>query len=84
MFTPQTFASILPEILILVLGILILVFEPFWKEDQRRNVGWLTAGGLLIAMVVSLLFGRPGEPASMLGGMIRFDWLGFFFKMMFM
>lgn len=84
MYTPQTFASILPEILILTIGILILIFEPFWKEEKRRNAGWLTAGGLFVAMTVSLLFARPGEPTSMLGGMIRFDWLGFFFKMLFM
>lgn len=84
MYTPQTFASILPELLILVLGISILIFEPFWKEDQRRNAGWLTAGGLFAAMIISLLFARPGEPTAVLGGMIRFDWLGFFFKMMFM
>ncbi|MEK6754344.1 MAG: NADH-quinone oxidoreductase subunit N [Chloroflexota bacterium] len=84
MFTSQIFASILPEILILVLGILILVFEPFWKEDQRRNAGWFTAGGLFIAIIISLLFGQPGEPTSVLGGMIRFDWLGFFFKILFM
>ncbi len=84
MFTSQIFASILPEILILTLGILILIFEPFWKEDQRRNAGWLTAGGLFIAIIISLLFGQPGEPTSVLGGMIRFDWLGFFFKILFM
>lgn len=84
MFTPITFASILPEILILALGLLILIFEPFWKEDQRRNAGWLTAGGLLVTMIVSLLFGRPGDPTATLGGMIRFDWLGFFLKMLFM
>ena len=84
MFTSQIFASILPEILILVLGVLILIVEPFWKEDQRRNAGWLTAGGLFAAIIISLLFGQPGEPVSVLGGMIRFDWLGFFFKMLFM
>ncbi|HLO33529.1 MAG TPA: NADH-quinone oxidoreductase subunit N [Anaerolineales bacterium] len=84
MFTATTFASILPEILILTLGVLILIVEPFWKEEQRRNVGWLTSGGLLIAMVISLLFGQPGEPTTTLGGMVRFDWLGFFFKMLFM
>lgn len=84
MFTPQIFASILPEILILILGMVLLIVEPFWKEEQRRNVGWLTAGGLVLAMLVSLLFGRPGEPVSVLGGMIRFDWFGFFFKLLFM
>ena len=84
MFTSTLFASILPEILILIIGMLILIVEPFWKQEQRRNVGWLTAGGLLLAMVISLLFGQPGEPTATLGGMIRFDWLGFFFKMLFM
>jgi NADH-quinone oxidoreductase subunit N len=84
MFTSTTFASILPETLILILGILVLVVEPFWKEEQRRNVGWLTAGGLFVAMLISFLFGQPGDPTTTLGGMIRFDWLGFFFKMLFM
>ena len=84
MFTSTAFASILPEILILIVGILLLVIEPFWKEEQRRNVGWLTAGGLLVSMILSLLFGQPGEPVTTLGGMVRFDWLGFFFKQLFM
>jgi len=84
MFTSTMFASILPEILILTIAILVLVVEPFWKEEKRRNVGWLTAGGLLAAMVISFLFGQPGDPITTLGGMVRFDWLGFFFKMLFM
>jgi len=84
MFTSTMIASILPEILILILGMLVLIVEPFWKEEKRRNVGWLTAGGLFATMIISLLFGQPGEPTSTLGGMIRFDWLGFFFKQLFM
>lgn len=84
MFTTTTFASILPEILILTIGLLVLIFEPFWKDEQKRSAGWLTAGGLFIAMILSLLFGRPSEPVATLGGMIRFDWLGFFLKMLFM
>jgi NADH-quinone oxidoreductase subunit N len=77
------FMAILPEILLLVLGMLLLVLEPFWKSEDHRNAGWLTAGGLLAIMAVSLLAGRPGEPTTVFGGMLRFDWLGFFFKMMF-
>ncbi len=84
MFTPIMFASILPEILILALAVILLVVEPFWKEDQRRNAGWLTAGGLFVIIIVSLLFGQPGEPTAVFGNMIRFDWLGFFFKILFM
>jgi NADH-quinone oxidoreductase subunit N len=84
MFTPLMFASILPEILILALAVILLCVEPFWKEDQRRNAGWLTAGGLFVTIIVSLLFGQPGEPTAVFGNMIRFDWLGFFFKILFM
>jgi len=75
---------ILPEIFILALAILILILEPFWKAEDRRPLGWLTAGGLLLTVVVSLLFAQPAAPISVLGGMLRFDWLGFFFKMLFL
>ncbi|MFZ5908997.1 MAG: NADH-quinone oxidoreductase subunit N, partial [Chloroflexota bacterium] len=82
-YTPTIFLSILPELLLLVLGVLLLVVEPFWKQENRRNAGWMTAGGLLAILVVSLFAGRPGEPVLVFGGMLRYDWLGFFFKMMF-
>ncbi|MBN1450138.1 MAG: NADH-quinone oxidoreductase subunit N [Anaerolineales bacterium] len=82
-YTPTMFLSILPEILLLVLGVLLLVIEPFWKGEKHRNAGWLTAGGLLAIMAISLFAGRPGEPTSVFGGMLRYDWLGFFFKMLF-
>ena len=67
-YTPTMFLSILPEILILILGVLLLIVEPFWKGDDRRNAGWMTAGGLLAVMAVSLLAGRPGEPTTVFGG----------------
>ncbi|MCS6994990.1 MAG: NADH-quinone oxidoreductase subunit N [Anaerolineales bacterium] len=75
--------AVLPEILILVVGILVLVLDPFWKKDEQRrvNLGWLTAGGLTVALVLSLLLDRPADPALAWGGMVRFDWLAFVFKM---
>jgi len=83
MFTSTTFLSILPETLILILGVILLIVEPFLKEERRRNLGWLTAGGLLVILAASVLVGRPADPSTTFGNTIRFDWLGFFFKMLF-
>src|SRR5512140_1911882 len=84
MFSSLTFLSILPESLVLILAIIVLVVEPFWREQRRRDLGWLTAIGLFVIIVISILFGRPGDPSATFGNMIRFDWLGFFFKMLFL
>ena len=76
--------AILPELLLLTLAVILLVVEPFWKTEDRRNTGWLTFGGLIVSLIVSLLFARPaGDPQSVFGGMLRFDWYSFFFKMLF-
>ncbi len=83
MFTSTAFLSILPETLILILGVILLIVEPFWKEERRRDLGWLTAGGLLAILIISLLIARPSDPVMTFGNMIRFDWLGFFFEMLF-
>ena len=84
-FVPSNILAILPEILLLSLGVLVLVLDPFWKEENRRlNLGWLTAGGLFAILALSLAVARPGaEPALVFGGMLRYDLLGFAFKMLF-
>jgi NADH-quinone oxidoreductase subunit N len=76
---------ILSEILLLALGVLILIIDPFLRKDASRRpfLGWFTLGGLLIIVFLSLIFGRPAEPVLVFGGMLRFDWLGFVFKMFF-
>lgn len=81
-----TVLPILPEVLLLTLGILILIIDPFMKKDTVRRpfLGWFTAIGLLLILCVSILFGRPAAPALVFGGMLRFDWIGFLFKMLFL
>jgi NADH-quinone oxidoreductase subunit N len=76
---------LLPEILLLTLGILILIIDPFLRKDASRRpfLGWFTTGGLLFIIILSLLFARPADPIFVFGGMLRFDWLGFVFKMFF-
>ncbi|KAF0106142.1 MAG: NADH-quinone oxidoreductase subunit N [Anaerolineaceae bacterium] len=81
-----TILPILPELLLLALGILILTLDPFLKKDEARRpfLGWFTVASLLAALTVSLLLARPAGAALAFGGMIRFDWLGFLFKMFFL
>ena len=83
MYTPTMLLAILPELLLLSLGMILLIVEPFWKVENRRNAGWLTAGGLLAILVICLLFARPSGAQTVFGGMLRFDLFGFFFKMLF-
>ncbi len=83
-FTQPMILAILPEILLLALALLLLILEPFWKGARRRNTGWLTAGGFVAILLISLFVARPGETTTVFGGMLRFDWLGFFFKMLFL
>ncbi|MDP3184644.1 MAG: hypothetical protein Q8M58_05170, partial [Anaerolineales bacterium] len=59
-FVPSNVLAILPETLLLALGLLVLTLDPFWKEASRRlNLGWLTTGGLLVILAVSLALARP-------------------------
>src|SRR5512138_3023802 len=83
MFSSVAFLSILPESLVLILAVIILAVEPFWREQRRRNLGWLTAIGLFFTLAISVAVARPSAPVATFGNMIRFDWLGFFFKMLF-
>jgi len=84
---PSAVPAILPEILLLVLGILVLVADPFWKKDESRRagLGWLTTCGLLAILVVTIFLARPGsESQPFFGGMLRHDWLAFVFKIFFL
>jgi NADH-quinone oxidoreductase subunit N len=82
---PSIFIVILPEILLVVLVGLVLLFDILWKEEQRRNLGWLTLSGLGIIFISALFLARPGDEAQLVwGGMIRHDWLGFVFKLIFL
>jgi NADH-quinone oxidoreductase subunit N len=77
---------VFPEILLLALGVLILTLDPFLKKDSNRRLflGWFTTIGLLVILTVSLIFARPSAPTLVFGGMLRFDWMGFLFKMFFL
>ncbi len=84
-FEPVMIAAILPETLVLVLAVIVLAVDLAWQFESKRNLGWLTAGGLAVILVISLLVDRPGTGSQALwGGMVRYDWLAFTFKMLFL
>src|SRR5450759_5596989 len=76
---------IFPEIMLLAMSVLVLVLDPFQKQvaNRRTFLGMFTAIVLLFTFVLSLIFGRPSDPILVFGGMLRFDWLGFLFEMLF-
>lgn len=77
----QMILAILPELLLLVLAGAVLVVDILLSEEHKRYLGWLTAGGLGVILIITLLASRPSvEPVILWGGMLRFDWLAFVFK----
>ena len=82
--TSTMILAILPEILLLVVAGLVLVFDAIWSDEKRRALGWVTAFGLVLVLALGLAFASPDSSGQLLwGGMIRHDWAGFIFKMLF-
>ncbi len=77
--------AILPEIGLVVLAAVVLSLDLIWHDQRCRNLGWFTAGGMLLIGAASVLFARPGpEPLLVFGGMLRFDQVGFVFRILFL
>lgn len=76
--------AVLPEIGLAVLALIVLVFDLAWRGKEKRGLGWLTAGGLVVVFLITLIFSRPGgESVQVWGGMLRHDWLSYSFTLLF-
>jgi len=77
--------AILPEIGLVVLALIVLLYDLVWQGEKKRSLGWLTAGGIAIVFLITVVFSRPGEESELIwGGMLRHDWLGFSFTLLFL
>ncbi len=77
--------AVIPEISLLVLVAVVFVVDLLVSEKRRGLLAWLTAGGIAITFVLTLLFAQPGAaPEVLWGGMLRHDWLAFVFKLLFL
>ena len=52
--------AILPEILILILGLLVLAVDLALPEKRRGVLGWITAGGLALIIGVGNFIWQTG------------------------
>jgi NADH-quinone oxidoreductase subunit N len=78
-------AAILPELGLIVLLALVLVLDLAGRQRVRPYLGWITAAGLVVILILSALLARPGaEPSLVWGGMLRFDGAGFVFRLIFL
>jgi len=76
--------SILPEILLLVLVIVVLAADLFWRAGHQY-LGWLTFAGLALTLVAAMVYSRPAGASSLVfGGMLRHDWPAFSFQVVFL
>ena len=77
--------AILPEIGLAVLGLIVLAYDLARRSNEKRGLGWLTAGGIAIVFLLTVIFSRPGEqPVEVWGGMLVHDWLNFSFTLLFL
>jgi NADH-quinone oxidoreductase subunit N len=84
-FEPSTLLIVLPEILLLVLAGVILIVSLASQRSSGMLLAWLTALGLTGILIITLLYGQPGENEVLIfGGMLRHDWMAFSFKVLFL
>jgi len=77
------FIPILPQILVLGLAMLILILALILPREQHRNLGWITAVGLGLVVILSLP-AIPKQHVSLAwGGMVSHDWMSFSFGWLF-
>jgi len=82
-FTPSMMLAILPEITLLVLAGLLLLVDAVWRKSAQRSLGWLTAAGLMVVMMLAVIFSKPDASQGLIfGGMLRHDWPAFTFKIL--
>ncbi len=82
------YLALVPELLLIILAAVVLVYGRQPVGDRRRKVGLMTAWGLFAILLVTAglsFFGVPGSsPTEIWGGMFRNDLVTLVFRTMFL
>lgn len=85
--------ALVPELSLLILLAIVLLYDRLIKPEERRRIGLLTAWGAFITLLITFgLWLGLDEPTSLTGigeslvwgGMIRFDMVALVFRVMFL
>ncbi len=85
----ESIFAITPEILLLLLAIIVLLYDHSLKPGERRTIGLISAWGgfatLLVTLGIWIFLDQPGaEPVLYWGGMISQDLVTLVFRIMFL
>jgi len=85
----EAILAIAPEICLLILAVIVLLYDRALKPSERRNPALITAWGtfavILITLGIWLILGEPSDtPTQYWGGMISQDLYTFIFRLIFL
>ncbi|MGW8319630.1 MAG: NADH-quinone oxidoreductase subunit N [Candidatus Promineifilaceae bacterium] len=87
--TLNSILALTPELALLILATVVLLYDRALKPEQRRNMGLITAWGAFIILLgtvaIWLFLDEPAQqPEIFWGGMIRSDEVTLVFRIMFL
>ena len=78
----ESFFRILPEVILIVTGVIVMVIEPLLaRSASRKPLGWLTIVGVLAAIYASLQQ-QLLPPGSAYNGLVQTDAFSIFFHIL--
>lgn len=83
-FETSNLLAILPEIGLVVLAALVLIFDLVRQRKRSRDLGLLAFGGLILIIGLAIVFSRPAESQLLFGGMLRSDAASYIFRLIFL
>lgn len=82
-FSIEMTISLLPEIGLSLLVLILLAFSLFKKEKINASIGWITAAGFALLLILTAVFVRPpAQPLLYWGETIRFDRVAYIFRLL--
>jgi NADH-quinone oxidoreductase subunit N len=81
---PLVFQPVVPEFILVGTAVLLLVWDAVRQDDDQRPLALFSLAGIAAAAAYSVYLwswvGKPGHPASVLGGMVAADRFALFIR----